>query len=104
MDTENEKKPTPTPEYGSFTGLFKSPYRYPYEWAPFIMMIVQTFVAGGSLYVLYVIVGINEWISVGLGIIVGIAVGFLYNVVAPKIGWQKLHWIDVILSSDIFWP
>ena len=104
METQNEKQPTPTPKYGSFTGMTKSPYKYPYEWAPFFMMLLMTAVAGGVWYLLNTFFGINQWVSLILGVVAGIAVGFLYNAHAHSMGWQKLHWIDILLSSDIFWP
>ena len=105
MDTENEKQPTPTPKYGSFTMYrdWKNWY-WPYEWAPTLMMIVQSLTAAGVWYFFSTFVGINQWISLVLGAAAGIAIGFLYNVFAHSMGWQKLHWIDVLLSTDILWP
>ena len=100
-----QKKPTPTPKYGSFTPPRDwRNWTLLYGWPPILGMITQGFAAGLVWYITYTNFGLTDWWSFALGVTAGIATGIAYNILAPWRGWQKIHWIDVLLSADIFWP
>lgn len=79
-------------------------YNWPYYkgWAPVVAMVLQAVVAGGSAYTLSYMYEINLWVSLGISALAGLGFGIVYNWIALKIGWEKLHWLDLLFGMDPF--
>lgn len=98
---EGKKEAPATPKYGSYDGL-RNPqdYRWPYRWQPTVAMVVQAIACIGAGYVAYELYDFQWWMALGIAAAVGLMLGVGYNMLARNCGWQKLHWIDIVLGSD----
>lgn len=90
-----------TPKYGSYDILRPSKgFTWPYKWQPTLAIFVQGIVTFGSVYIVFEVYHLGTLLTVITSAVACFIIGFLYNVLAKFMKWQKMHWLDFLPGID----